>query len=660
MAVDKEMDAVFKSSRTDKDPVSGNEVPTGSLPEEVRDDIPAQLSEGEYVVPADVVRYYGVKFFEDLRAIAKEGWNEMEANGRIGGEPVDGMEIVEPEDDLPFDEAELIMIDDDDGEPVEMFLGGFLKSVFGGGDKDKPKDKPSSSSSNKSQPSIGKQINFPGFENKNVDAKPEPTPRQKVEAMMERARSSGYKSDRRDSGMSLTERAQRSAARRDEPSNRFEAITDSVKDLFVPDTTNPDNRKAPKLSGELNWDIFGSPIERAKKKGLYNQGGYAVGGDIEPLETQPFSFTPAEITTKKYVDSEGNIMYVTFSGDTPLNYIPPEFRPEAEATAAAEAAIPAGASPAVAQQPTVAKDDNTIGNTGMGDVDEAFVKASSGIDWSTASPEAFEKATGRLGSGTGVARALGLVSPVVGLAAGLGLSSQARNNAYDMLDGIAYQLDNNADLTAPQRELLKNQQNEIRGFLNPEDKGGLLEKVAEGTSIFGGESSLYENLSDFTGDDRATFADTWLGDLLGFDNKAGVQGPNLKDSLAGARRGGAPEYAGDASKYKTKTPDTPYQAAMKSKDYDTASSIATNSWVAATNAANSIKDKSSADFHKAIKAQSEASRAATAAIQARTAAKNSNKSSSKKSSSSSKKSSSIGQKASNSWKSTSDKDYGMI
>ena len=29
---------------------------------EVRDDIPAMLSEGEYVVPADVLRYYGVNF----------------------------------------------------------------------------------------------------------------------------------------------------------------------------------------------------------------------------------------------------------------------------------------------------------------------------------------------------------------------------------------------------------------------------------------------------------------------------------------------------------------------------------------------------------------------------------------------------------------------
>jgi hypothetical protein len=71
-----------------RDPVSGNEVPPGSTAKEVRDDIPAQLSEGEYVVPADVVRYYGVKFFEDLRDNAKMGLQDMEARGRIGGEPV--------------------------------------------------------------------------------------------------------------------------------------------------------------------------------------------------------------------------------------------------------------------------------------------------------------------------------------------------------------------------------------------------------------------------------------------------------------------------------------------------------------------------------------------------------------------------------------------
>ena len=73
----------------DRDPVSGNEIPSGSLASEVRDDIPAQLSEGEYVVPADVVRYFGVRVFEDMRNEAKMGLQNMEEDGRIGGEPVE-------------------------------------------------------------------------------------------------------------------------------------------------------------------------------------------------------------------------------------------------------------------------------------------------------------------------------------------------------------------------------------------------------------------------------------------------------------------------------------------------------------------------------------------------------------------------------------------
>lgn len=70
------------------DPVSGNPIPPGSVAKEVRDDIPAMLSENEYVVPADVVKYYGVNFFEGLRDKAKSGLDDMASNGRIGGTPV--------------------------------------------------------------------------------------------------------------------------------------------------------------------------------------------------------------------------------------------------------------------------------------------------------------------------------------------------------------------------------------------------------------------------------------------------------------------------------------------------------------------------------------------------------------------------------------------
>ena len=108
------------------DPVSGNEVPPGSLAKEVRDDIPAQLSEGEYVVPADVVRYYGVKFFEDLRSEAKNGMMDMEANGRIGGEPVAQTMANQTDGDLTPEELAAVQ------EAMNMATGGMaIKAAEG-------------------------------------------------------------------------------------------------------------------------------------------------------------------------------------------------------------------------------------------------------------------------------------------------------------------------------------------------------------------------------------------------------------------------------------------------------------------------------------------------------------------------------------------------
>ena len=67
-----------------KDPVSGNDVPVGSTKKEVRDDIPAQLSEGEFVFPADVVRFIGLNNLMKLRQEAKEGLMEMDRMGQMG------------------------------------------------------------------------------------------------------------------------------------------------------------------------------------------------------------------------------------------------------------------------------------------------------------------------------------------------------------------------------------------------------------------------------------------------------------------------------------------------------------------------------------------------------------------------------------------------
>jgi hypothetical protein len=90
------------------EPVTGNEVPPGSLAKEVRDDIPTQLSEGEYVIPADVVRFFGVKYFEDLRSQAKQGLSDMEANGRIGGAPVDSNGVPAEDDTLTPEEEQML------------------------------------------------------------------------------------------------------------------------------------------------------------------------------------------------------------------------------------------------------------------------------------------------------------------------------------------------------------------------------------------------------------------------------------------------------------------------------------------------------------------------------------------------------------------------
>jgi hypothetical protein len=504
MAMDEQMDAVFKSSRTGYaeggevgaapdttigvDPVSGNEVPMGATPEEVRDDIPAQLSEGEYVVPADVVRFYGVKFFEDLRTQAKQGYAEMDQNGRIGGEPVgqdaSGMEMVEPEDDLPFDISELQIVDDETG----MYEGG--------------------------------------------------------------------------------------------------------------------------LAG-------------------YAEGGLPEAPAQTPVPTNPFSPTGSMIgyEIKEYENEAGDIMYIQFMNGQPMTYIPEGFKPKGSA---AEEVADDVAAPA----PTPTDNDNDYDSAAeMGKVDTAFTQGASAKDWTRATAEDFAKARKQMGFGTGAAQIGGaLFGGPIGAIAGIGAKDEARKKAYDMLDGISYQLES-GNLSETQKSDLLKQQQEIQDYLKPSSMEGKFGSgVVKGSKIFGGATSLYENLGDYggsvvdgevVGDGKRTFADTWLGDLLGADGKAGVQGPSLSESLAGARRT-APDWEdeGDrdraAERMKAREA-TPYEKAMSEKDYDKAADIATSSWQAATNAVNSASASDDpAAWSAAIKAQSEASKAATKAIQAKT------------------------------------------
>eukprot|EP00919_Chromeraceae_sp_WS-2016_P079388 GHVR01187923.1.p1 GENE.GHVR01187923.1~~GHVR01187923.1.p1 ORF type:complete len:550 (+),score=133.20 GHVR01187923.1:37-1686(+) len=102
------------------DEVSGNEVPMGSTREEVRDDIPAQVSEGEFIFPADVVRFIGLNQLMQMRQDAKMGLKKMDAMGQMGNSD----EATMP-DDMPFGIADLVVIDGpDEEEPQKKYKGG--------------------------------------------------------------------------------------------------------------------------------------------------------------------------------------------------------------------------------------------------------------------------------------------------------------------------------------------------------------------------------------------------------------------------------------------------------------------------------------------------------------------------------------------------------
>lgn len=127
MAIEKQMelfeDGGLMQEGGTVDPVSGNDVPVGSTQEEVRDDIPAQLSEGEFVFPADVVRFYGLEKLMEMRQRAKAGLQMMEDMGQMGNSE----EATLP-DDIPFDLEDLDIEDEmGDNNELEMQVGGFVQ-----------------------------------------------------------------------------------------------------------------------------------------------------------------------------------------------------------------------------------------------------------------------------------------------------------------------------------------------------------------------------------------------------------------------------------------------------------------------------------------------------------------------------------------------------
>ena len=126
------------------DPVSGNEIPIGSSAENVRDDIEARISEGEYVLPANVVKWHGLKHIMGMQSEAEMGLMGMQTTGLIqyAGEEAEEEpeEVSDAEEDDVFEtdieiEVAAVEVDDkldDDEEVEEIFprtsaLPGILK-----------------------------------------------------------------------------------------------------------------------------------------------------------------------------------------------------------------------------------------------------------------------------------------------------------------------------------------------------------------------------------------------------------------------------------------------------------------------------------------------------------------------------------------------------
>ena len=301
-----------------QDPVSGNDIPLGSTAENVRDDIPANLSEGEIVVPADVVNFHGVKLFEDLRAEAKMGYAQMAQDGRIGGQPISD-DIADLDIELTIEDLETS--EDMEDTPVEMARGGM-----------------------------------------NV----------------ERGRGdiySSYKAPTRDRSMSaIISRAQ---ANRDKPKNRFESLKQQFEDLFKDDDRRPTLTKKPPKSDDVRPSIaqqinFGGdykdkeepkPEPKKKKSPVKGAGGVrqAYTGDTEPMNVRYYDkgfferlkenlgfddggliggedqFNQAPFITtgtgtgiiqmREYMNDAGHRIFITFIDGVPQTEIPEGYYP---------------------------------------------------------------------------------------------------------------------------------------------------------------------------------------------------------------------------------------------------------------------------------------------------------------------------------------------
>ena len=346
-----------------QDPVSGNDIPMGSTAENVRDDIPAMLSEGEIVIPADVVNYHGVKLFEDLRDEAKLGYAEMAEDGRIGGEPIE--DDMEMENDIGLELADLeVMIIPDDEEPVEMRRGG-MNFERGRGNIYKSYSAP------KPTPRVVRSAP-PSYKTRSVGSLKDSSPRSYTPAQLGitkiQAPTTGgperptltskpatsdtanignsiaqqigmYDKDFREKTVEPKSTAERLADIRKRNQERYQGAgyvdkaRDFVGGLFgFGDEQEKEGPQRVQITGDADYGFLGSPLERANRKGLgprFDEGGMAT----EPFYDQKGGFGDLDysgIQAREYMNDLGQKIIIMFQDGVPLTPIPDGYYPVAE------------------------------------------------------------------------------------------------------------------------------------------------------------------------------------------------------------------------------------------------------------------------------------------------------------------------------------------
>ena len=411
----------LKDDGLEKDPVSGNEIPDGSMAEEVRDDIPAQLSEGEYVVPADVVRFYGVKFFEDLRMEAKRGLAEMEANGRIGGEPVPAGGPQANEASITDQEMSALR-----ELAMEMNQGGSVPNM-------QPAPRPMGNTTQQQQPQMmNKGGTVLGFQ------------------------AAG------DTGTTQG------------------AVT-SVQGAQAAQSSVPGGTG-------LGFSLFGSgsEIQNMTGTGDMSQTGSTTTDDRDQFEEGQEVYLYKDNQTMTFMmmaDYDDYKQKLSEGWSTEQVLEDPEIT---DPTITPVKEDDGGSPPPPNKETKPAKSPSEM-------TDKELVDS--------------------LNSMGTIARAGSSLAISMGLPVGAIVSAGLVNQYNNLL-------------------------------AEADSRGKLPEGAKRRGSIFGGEGSLTENLYQIDDDGnivegtagQGDFSDTWLGDLLGFDGEAGVQGPGLRDSIGGGRR----------------------------------------------------------------------------------------------------------------------------